>query len=374
MTVLGRQAEEEWRRLRRHLDFSDGFWLGFLFTGSPRVAEVFFSRTEGVLRQRALRAHRLTPASPEELAAVLPKLFDDESARAGCVWLEALQTDAQGETEGPWIRAWDRLLLRLNERRERLGRTLAGSLILVAPPTVKIRSREAAPDLWSIRALVLEPESAPKWRGDDAVEREPVSEARTTLPEVPRPRDRVDLRDEPLPVPPAAVALRKARNLLAHGRPEEAVSAAVRAIEHFRQEPVEGPFDLADAYWTLAQARLAEGDPAAAREAVDEALRIRQEPLWLDLAGRLAIRQQDLTKATDVYRQLESHNRAALARQPKSEERLRDLSVSLERKGDVQRHRARSRRRCRRTRSLWVCPVVCWRSMGRARSGCGTCR
>ncbi len=105
------------------------------------------------LRERATRAVTapvkvLRPETPQELRERLRDLLAGGDAEL--VWLEAVAGGAG------WTEAWDDLLLRLNERRERLRKGLCGGLILVAPTALKARIREAAPDLWSIRALVLE--------------------------------------------------------------------------------------------------------------------------------------------------------------------------------------------------------------------------
>jgi hypothetical protein len=62
-----------------------------------------------------------------------------------------------GDRRQAWAAAWQDFFLRLNERRDRLRRELSGGLILELPPGIKPDVRNAAPDLWSIRALVLEP-------------------------------------------------------------------------------------------------------------------------------------------------------------------------------------------------------------------------
>jgi len=156
---LGHQAEAEWHRLRQQLDLAQGFWLGFLFSPSGAVTRAFRQRTETILKSRALTLQALQPETPEELEALLPRLFEPHS-NTGCVWLEAPRIDSPGtepNATGSWTRAWSQLLLRLNERRERLRRTLDCGLLLAAHSRIKPHVRDAAPDLWSIRSIVLEP-------------------------------------------------------------------------------------------------------------------------------------------------------------------------------------------------------------------------
>jgi len=156
---LGHQAEAEWHRLRQQLDLAHGFWLGFLFSPSGAVTRAFRQRTETILKSRALTLQALQPETPEELEALLPRLFEPHS-NTGCVWLEAPRIDSPGtepNATGSWTRAWSQLLLRLNERRERLRRTLDCGLLLAPHSRIKPHVRDAAPDLWSIRSIVLEP-------------------------------------------------------------------------------------------------------------------------------------------------------------------------------------------------------------------------
>ncbi|MEM6796430.1 MAG: hypothetical protein AAF725_20835, partial [Acidobacteriota bacterium] len=46
--------------------------------------------------------------------------------------------------------------MRLNERRDRLIRSLRSGLMLAGPPEIKVLVRSAAPDLWSSRSLVID--------------------------------------------------------------------------------------------------------------------------------------------------------------------------------------------------------------------------
>jgi tetratricopeptide (TPR) repeat protein len=154
--LLPQQAEAEWQRLRRQLDLARGFWLGFLFTGSPPLASVFRQRVEDVLRSRTQVLEAFQASSPEELRGYIPRLFD---TKADCIWFEALAVDPITDPNappGPWLRAWGDLLLRVNERRDLLRRSLRGGLVFVAPVPLKPVAREAAPDLWSVQSIVLE--------------------------------------------------------------------------------------------------------------------------------------------------------------------------------------------------------------------------
>ncbi len=262
---LGYRGEPEWQRLRKQIDWSEGFWLGVLFTASPSMATAFRIRTHEVLSQLGQSFHLIRPTSPDELLGSLIQLFSDDSQAADCVWLEAPETDlppSAAEEVGSWTAAWETVLARLNERRDRLRRRLPGALILAAPSLLKPRFRNVAPDLWSVRALVLEPMA------------------------VSAPSDVLEM-------------LREAEGLLLRDQARGAVSLAWQAVEALRQSDrnVDGGRLLPKALAVLARAKGAEGDiPAAighiraaidlrAGEPVDRST-LRWFELWLDFARR----------------------------------------------------------------------------------------
>jgi hypothetical protein len=153
---IGPGGEAEWQRLRRQLELADGFWLGFIFSPSPLNSAVLRRRTERLLRGQTRRLESFQPDSPSALKALLPALFTPEVASAGGTWVEALYLDPGDGEERPGREAWLELVSRMNERRDALRRHLHGGLVLVAPLEMKLPMREAASDLWSIRALVVE--------------------------------------------------------------------------------------------------------------------------------------------------------------------------------------------------------------------------
>lgn len=120
-SVLNDQGEAEWRRLLSQLDLAQGFWLGFVFSASPRSVNVLRERTAEQLRSQGRRMFVHRPAEPEGLGEVLRVLLTSrEAAEAGCAWVEAIRSDVPGASAQPWTAAWDNLFLRGNERRDAL--------------------------------------------------------------------------------------------------------------------------------------------------------------------------------------------------------------------------------------------------------------
>jgi tetratricopeptide (TPR) repeat protein len=152
---LGPKGEEAWQQLRQHTEWAEEFWLIFVFAPLGVGPKVLEERMSTLLQSNQVV---LSPDTPDELRELLPDLLKAPLTKTRCIWVEAVHRDisARSIEDDAWAKAWDWFLLRANERREVLRSTLKGGLILVAPIALKSRFREAAPDLWSIRSLVLE--------------------------------------------------------------------------------------------------------------------------------------------------------------------------------------------------------------------------
>ena len=162
---LGKKSEAAWTELKRHLEWAEGFWVVFLFSPSVISADVLRRRVEEILAKKntgqdtaILKTH--APSTPDELRDLLGTLLSEPVADipSSPVWIQALQTDPSQRQDDlkPWQKAWESFLLRANERREVLRERFSNGLVLVAPEGLKTLFREAAPDLWSIRTMVIE--------------------------------------------------------------------------------------------------------------------------------------------------------------------------------------------------------------------------
>lgn len=73
---LNAEGEAEWLRLKQHLEWSDDFALGFIFTRHPQVVALFRRRLSDIYRTRVTQLHIPIPESPAELInKLLPKLL-----------------------------------------------------------------------------------------------------------------------------------------------------------------------------------------------------------------------------------------------------------------------------------------------------------
>lgn len=144
MADLGRAGEEAWGLLRQHLEWGEGTWWGWLFVASERDLRAVAGRLAELPDWHA-RVEVVELGDEDE---VMNRLLATPRAERRLVFV--LAQDPAG------LPAWERLHLRLNERRERLRRGVDGVVLLAGRPEWKAATRAAAPDLWSQRVCVLE--------------------------------------------------------------------------------------------------------------------------------------------------------------------------------------------------------------------------
>ena len=139
--------------LEAHLAWAQGSWLGFAFADDAGAVR----QLAEAVRSHAPGANLLAPRTPQELREGVARLIDQPPAKL--TWLVAC-FDLAAE---PWEEAADWFLMRSNERRQPLLDHLGGGLLIALPRAYRARVARAAPDLWSVRALVLDlpPSPAP---------------------------------------------------------------------------------------------------------------------------------------------------------------------------------------------------------------------
>ncbi len=320
------------------VELAESFWLGFVFSPSPRSVIILRERAERLLRTQTQTLLLVRPSTPDELRSVLPMLLESpEPVRAGCTWIEAVREDSPGAREQPWTRAWDKLFLRMNERRDALRARLTGGLVFAAPPRIKPRVRDAAPDLWSVRSLVIDLEAMAR---PGNVARAPSRERASSEESLPAPDPEFALAEAGRRAAKGAgksqaqALLQAVQGLLAERRIAEANRAAAKARELLRGE---GGLSEANALARLAEAEEAAGDPAAAADHIEQAIRAGQRlakdlvPLdWFDTAGQLALARKDLVAARALYDEMKAIARKRWTRSGKTPVMQRALSLSVE--------------------------------------------
>ena len=330
-----------WRRLRRHLDRANRFWLGFVFAPDLHGADVLCERTEWNCRRRVAPFVLLEPRTPQELSSLIDVLEMEAAGPGGCTWIAAAHIGRDLESGGDWTDAWTVFLQTLNHRRDTLRRAIGG-LVLVVPPEARRSAMTVSTDLWSVRDYLTE--LAPfEGTGGNVRARQTESRAGAEGPDEfttqqPRRLSGITLSDEGRSegdqqelVTLLAAAPSELTGALS-GRLQAAISAAF----------ARGDDQAAGALLVQLGLAQADDDPAAARE------RLRQA-MGTTIDGRLRLRALEglfgisleaahISEALDVAREaveVAEH----LSTQLDTPDSLRDLSISLDHLGVV--HRAR---------------------------------
>ncbi|MFH1465009.1 MAG: hypothetical protein ABIO70_11550 [Pseudomonadota bacterium] len=308
-------GERCWEELRRIETWAQDTWLAFVFTDlTPTVLE---------LRARLAAEGPLTVVAPREPEALAPaaEAFTQAAERRTRALL--ILPPPRGAPDRPLRR----LVSLLNERRQRLISGGAG-LVVIAPLACRPLLREGAPDLWAFRSLVqvvddLAPPAPP-----------PGPEAPLEAVELPE-LERADPAR-------AHVSLQQAEQALERGAEAEARDAAVAALGWLPQRDPARPRAMA----LVAQAARQGNDLVAAARWQEAAAEAWQELEGGDFGREAMVASANL--ATDLLAiqrveeaevageeavRLARVRRATLGDRP---DVLRDLSVSLERLGDVQ--------------------------------------
>lgn len=155
------EDEDAWDRVLFHLENQTGFWLGLVASDDARPraelrekARAFWEGEGGVFV-----LHEPEPGKARSLAVALTRQYEPA--------LHWIRVDADVSEEGA-----AELVLAMNERREAYRSRLDGGVVIEGRASLKRMVRELAPDLFSIRAFVVEPQAVlaiepserPEWR------------------------------------------------------------------------------------------------------------------------------------------------------------------------------------------------------------------
>jgi tetratricopeptide (TPR) repeat protein len=154
---FGKTASERWAQLLRHLDLIDGFSFVVVLVPDETASRICATELEKYLKTRGQRLERLEYTTPENLREnlaldVLTRVPNDE--HLGAIWLSNV-TNRFDPKHNDWDVAWRYAAARVNESRDALRARYNGTLIVVGAPWLQETLREAAPDWWSIRSLVI---------------------------------------------------------------------------------------------------------------------------------------------------------------------------------------------------------------------------
>jgi Tetratricopeptide repeat len=148
------------RALQKLLEVLEGFVLVYVFVDVTAQRDFLRQSIADALRLRAAYLDVISIDSKRHIQsgdALIDAAWGAISATSTALhekkcplWLEA---DAHGEE---WDLVRRQLLSRLNESRHRLETAFARPLVLVFPASFKNIAAEVAPDLWSVRKMVID--------------------------------------------------------------------------------------------------------------------------------------------------------------------------------------------------------------------------
>ena len=156
-------VSEEWQKLLTHFDWGVGFSFVVILVPNPQDAEIRRQALERTLAAENKTITRLYFSSPDELKQLAGTLLDlQPAADAGAIWVSAVISAADKDFPA-WQSAWREAVARLNQFRNHLQQRFSLTLLFVGAPWLAETIRTYAPDLWSVRTLVIdiEPDASP---------------------------------------------------------------------------------------------------------------------------------------------------------------------------------------------------------------------
>ena len=150
-------ASPDWQNLLHYFDLAgEGFAFIVLIVPDGDWADACRQALERYLLASRQTLQVVSFESPEEfrdgLAERLLSLEPDKET--GAVWVAAAVPEAvKGYKK--WAEAWRTAAARLNQYRNPLRQQLDTPLLFVGAPWIQTMLREMAPDLWSVRTLVV---------------------------------------------------------------------------------------------------------------------------------------------------------------------------------------------------------------------------
>ena len=283
----------EWQKLFSHFDLApDSFAFIPVFVPDSDWAAICQKSLAEFLRLNgAKRLLEILPATPDELKNLASALFDAKPGPdTGAVWI-APPIPFNEKELADWQAAWREGLARLNQYRNPLRGKFAVPLLLVGADWAKPVMRDLAPDLWSVRTIIVN--LKPPAITLDEIGREPTPPALENLnaaasfdPDFAW-REAAKLRGQPGKETALARALLRAnQGFWVRARYREALAAAAEAGEVLERLVAGGRTELAH------DLAMAYANRAIARETLEQ-----WDAALADYAAALALRQPLVTQA-----------------------------------------------------------------------------
>lgn len=149
----------EWQNLIAHFDLAEGFAFIVLIVPDATGLQVCEQTLQEYLSAKNQTLEVVQFSRPEQLKDLASFLLELKIAKTtGAIWVSA--NLLEGVQEHSWEVAWREGVAGLNKFRNHLRKEFALPLIFAGSPQLQIVLREMAPDLWSVRTLVVRIETA----------------------------------------------------------------------------------------------------------------------------------------------------------------------------------------------------------------------
>lgn len=150
------RTSEEWQKLLTHFEWGQGFSFIVVLVPNPEEAEIRRQALERSLAAEHKTITQLRFATPEELLQLSANLLElPVAADTGAIWVAAV-VEAAHKDFPAWQQAWREAVAWLNQFRNHLAQRFAVTLLFVGAPWLAETIRTFAPDLWSVRTLVID--------------------------------------------------------------------------------------------------------------------------------------------------------------------------------------------------------------------------
>ena len=155
LQLYGPEAWNDWQRLLAHFDLAEGFSFLVLLLPGAVGADICRRQLTAHLAAQGKRLAELPCDWREDARRLADRLFALAPADdLGGIWLGSVVPESDPEIKA-WQDAWRLGLASLNQQRNPLLQRFRCPLVLVGAPWLNPLLREAAPDLWSVRAAVV---------------------------------------------------------------------------------------------------------------------------------------------------------------------------------------------------------------------------
>lgn len=327
------ESDEGIAELVRSLSLAEGFYFYLLICETPRVAKAAFDVVGRRLAEDEGRSVPILRIDPyEKLAsAVEPMryelLVDEVLARLIAPEQRPVSEEAIVVVDGARAlprddEAWGVFFQRLNERRNVIVQALGRPLVLCVPGRLEVLFAKVAPDFWSIRSLAV------------AVNVHASAEmAMRGLESLSPEGDEIQAERRPGALEEARMRVAEARAGVAQNpNDDSAVELLVRRLGDLTTEELRrGTLDAA----ALAASEAEGLDRRRWQEAPESPSRMKHVSVTLSRVGDVHGARGELDRARTLYEESLQLSRRLVASDPERLEWLRDLATDLSNVGNV---------------------------------------